>query len=159
MVNLDETMTNAAIGLIVSLCGTYLIAMRTGAAMLDTGLRKEITEKESALKDRGEEIRKLQERLAPPHDEGHVKSELKSYSAGEKRFLKWMLLNGGERFRRDQIRSRMPADIQFMTDCVEKAYASGFADRDYERWGSGTVEWCKMTERYRNIILNEIASE
>ena len=49
MVNLDETITNAVVGLAMALVGTYLIALRSGAQAIDTGLQNEISQRDSSI--------------------------------------------------------------------------------------------------------------
>ena len=53
MVNLDETVTNGALGLIVSLGGTYLIAIFRGAKSIDATQRNEILEANRLLSKKG----------------------------------------------------------------------------------------------------------
>ena len=64
MANVEQTIVNGVVGLGIALIGNYLIAMRRGAESLDSGLRNEIHEKNSALQDRTKENLKLQARLA-----------------------------------------------------------------------------------------------
>jgi hypothetical protein len=66
VVNLDETVTSVVVGLLVSMGGTYLIAMRRGAETLDAGLRNEVTGHNSAASRLSEEVQKLQEQLTNP---------------------------------------------------------------------------------------------
>jgi len=61
--SVEQTIVSGVVGLGVSLIGNYLIAMRRGAESLDSGLRDEIHEKNSALQNQTKENRKRQARL------------------------------------------------------------------------------------------------
>jgi hypothetical protein len=56
VLNLEETFTSGAIGLVVSMVGTYLIGVWKGAEALDAGLRVTIEDRNQTVAERDREI-------------------------------------------------------------------------------------------------------
>ncbi|MEP6534301.1 MAG: hypothetical protein ABJF23_03225 [Bryobacteraceae bacterium] len=72
MANLNETITNGVVGLLMALCGTYLIAIRKGAESLDTGLRNELAARDLNIQQKSDTIQQLTQHPKRTPSEEHA---------------------------------------------------------------------------------------
>lgn len=140
MLDLGEAVGYGLISLVVSLAGSYAIAMRSGAAALD-GIHQ------SALQSSKDEVDKLEEKLSKKHPRDEYREQrladtLKGLQPEHIKFLKWLL--GSGRSNRQAIGKAgfggIEDDILHFTketDLVKKHVihtANGIAEIDREYW-------------------------
>jgi hypothetical protein len=104
VVNIDETLTNGIVGLVLSTAGTYLIAMGKCAETLDgehhENLQRqenELASKEELIKELRAESLELRKRKRTPLEGKHreaLKKRLQNYGEDEKTFLNHLAIHG-----------------------------------------------------------------